>query len=64
VAAQEQQREWPEQLAQQVLQRLLRWARLMAAVVQLVLPRVQQEPAARPRVLQAQASEQERLPQR
>jgi hypothetical protein len=51
-------------MAQQVLQRLVRWARLMAAVVQLVLPRVQQEPAARPRVLQAQASEQERLPQR
>ena len=38
----------------------------MAAVVQLVLPRVQQEPAARPRVRQAQASElqEERLPER
>jgi hypothetical protein len=56
-AVQEQQKEWPEQLAQQVLQRLVRWARLMAAVVQLVLSRAQQEPAARPRVLQARVSE-------
>jgi hypothetical protein len=63
---QEQQKVWPEQLAQQVSQRLVRWARLMAVVVQLVLPRAEQEPAARPAVLQAQASElqEERSPER